>query len=87
MSATGFAAATVAKSEAKAPKHRPGYKKKNKGGEVVYCKNDAVLGTRLSEEMCFSEAELDEIERRNEQVNSELRQNMGRHICGNNCSR
>jgi hypothetical protein len=41
----------------------PGYKTKTRKGQTVYCRSRAPLGTRIKAEECFTQAEIQEVER------------------------
>ena len=58
-------------SEFKAP---GGYQKVIKGLETVYCKNYTPIGSRMPEKICYSEAQLREIIKRNEANQQEMRE-------------
>ena len=58
-------------SEFKAP---GGYQKVTKGLETVYCKSYTPTGSRMPEKVCYSEAQLRAIIKRNEANQQEMRQ-------------
>jgi hypothetical protein len=58
-----------------------GYQAKKRGNRTVYCKKSMVSGTRFSEETCYSEARLREMELAREQEQTKLEQN--RKVCAN----
>jgi hypothetical protein len=51
----GSALAEDKKPQFKPP---PGYKVKINGWDIVYCRKEAVLGSRFKKEICMTEAEL-----------------------------
>ena len=51
----GSASAEDKKPQFKPP---PGYKVKINGWDIVYCRKEAVLGSRFKKEICMTEAEL-----------------------------
>ena len=57
------AAAAVAAPVAEEFKPPSGYKKKTRDGMQVYCRNEAPVGTRLPTEYCFTQADLERIEK------------------------
>jgi len=65
------------KSQFKPP---PGYKVKIKEWDIVYCRKEAVLGSRFPQEICMTEAEL----KAYTQANDEMRRNKDQssRICG-----
>ena len=69
-STTVLSAAVPPPSEFKAP---GGYQKVTKGLETVYCKSYTPTGSRMPEKVCYSEAQLREIIRRNEANQQEMR--------------
>lgn len=62
--------------------YRPpsGYKQKKLGSNTVYCKKDTTLGTRFPTEMCFTEDELKEMQRRGEDMRTNKQKVSG--LCG-----
>ena len=57
------AAAPVAARVAEEFRPPSGYKKKTRDGMQVYCRNEAPVGTRLPTEYCFTQADLERIEK------------------------
>ena len=57
------AAAPVAAPVAEEFTPPSGYKKKTRAGMQVYCRNEAPVGTRLPTEYCFTQADLERIEK------------------------
>ena len=57
------AAASVAAPVAEEFKPPAGYKKKTRDGMQVFCRNEAPVGTRLPTEYCFTQADLERIEK------------------------
>ena len=53
---------SVAQSSGKYPPP-PGFKTKVRKGETVYCRSRAPIGTRIKNEECFNQAEIEEVER------------------------
>ena len=70
-SKTVLSTAVPPPSEFKAP---GGYQKVTKGLETVYCKNYTPIGSRMPEKICYSEAQLREIIKRNEANQQEMRE-------------
>lgn len=48
-------AAATAKAETDELKPPPGWKKKKRGKFMLYCKNEAPMGTRIKAETCYDE--------------------------------
>lgn len=48
-------AAVTAKAETDELKPPPGWKKKKRGKFMLYCKNEAPMGTRIKAETCYDE--------------------------------
>lgn len=70
--------------EAKEPeefKIPAGYQAKKRGKKVVYCKKSMESGTRFSQEKCYDETQLREMELAREQEQSTFEQN--RKVCSN----
>ncbi|MEX0735062.1 MAG: hypothetical protein WD051_10600 [Steroidobacteraceae bacterium] len=70
--------------EAEAPeefKIPPGYHAKKRGKKVVYCKKSMESGTRFSQEKCYDEMQLQEMELEREQDQTTFDQS--RKICSN----
>ena len=59
----------------------PGYKAKQRGKKVVYCKKSMASGTRFGSERCYSETQLREMENSHEQDQTNFDQS--RKICSN----
>lgn len=77
-------AKTDTADEAKEPeefKIPPGYQAKQRGKKMVYCKKSLESGTRFSQERCYSETQLREMELAREQDQSTFEQN--RKVCAN----
>jgi hypothetical protein len=58
----------------------PGYKKKTKDGQTVYCKKVAKIGSRFEEETCMTEAEMELLAEKAEQDRQQFRRNQT--LCG-----
>jgi hypothetical protein len=58
-----------------------GYQAKKRGKKVVYCKKSMESGTRFSQEKCYDEIQLREMELAREQEQSTFEQN--RKVCSN----
>jgi hypothetical protein len=58
----------------------PGFKPKKRGKFVVYCKKDAVLGTRMAAERCYDEEGIRAMLRAQEEDREKVDQM--RRICG-----
>jgi hypothetical protein len=73
-------AGTPASAVAEVHEFKPpaGYKAKTRGAETVYCISRAALGTRLKSEQCYTQAELDAVDkaRRASQADTEQRGRM-----------
>jgi hypothetical protein len=77
-------AETDTADEAKEPeefKIPAGYQAKKRGKKVVYCKKTTQSGTRFSQEKCYDETQLREIEAARERDNATFDQS--RKICSN----
>jgi hypothetical protein len=77
-------AETDTAAEAKEPgefRIPPGYQAKKRGKKVVYCKKAMESGTRFSQEKCYDETGLREMELAREQEQTTLEQN--RKVCAN----
>jgi hypothetical protein len=74
---TSTTAATESKRELVLP---PGFKPKKRGKFVVYCKKDAVLGTRMAAERCYDEEGIRAMLRAQEEDREKVDQM--RRICG-----
>jgi len=77
-------AKTDTADEAKEPeefKVPPGYQAKQRGKKMLYCKKSLESGTRFSQEKCYSETQLREMELAREQDQSTFEQN--RKVCAN----
>jgi Tfp pilus assembly protein FimV len=61
-------------------KSYPGYKKKTRDGQTVYCKKVAKIGSRFEEETCMTGQEMEALAERAEQDRQEFRRNST--ICG-----
>jgi len=57
---------------------------RQRGGETVYCRKETVIGTKISEEMCFTDEQLHEIERQKDSMTDDM--NRRAPICGSGCS-
>ena len=71
-------------NEAKEPdvfKVPAGYQAKKRGKKVVYCKKSMESGTRFSQEKCYSEETLRQMEMAREQDQTDIEQS--RKVCGN----
>jgi hypothetical protein len=58
-----------------------GYHIKKKDGVLLYCREDAAVGTRISSEKCLSEDEFNALIRQNDDTTDQLR----RGTCGRDC--
>ena len=68
---------TAAVAKASVP---PGYKSVERDGTTFLCTKVASLGTKFKREFCMTQAEYDEMQRRNEGMRQNLRKTTG--ICG-----
>lgn len=57
----------------------PGYKSVERDGTTFLCTKVASLGTKFKREFCMTQAEYDEMQRRNEGMRQDLRKSVG--IC------
>lgn len=57
------AIAPVAKESEEKFRVPAGYKAKSKGGETVYCRSQTPVGTRFPTEYCFTQAQLERMEK------------------------
>jgi invasion protein IalB len=57
------AAAPVAASAAEEFRPPSGYKKKTRDGRQVYCRNETPVGTRFPTEYCFTQVDLERMEK------------------------
>ena len=80
---TSHEADTGAKTGSKQDEFKPpsGYVAKVIKGEQVYCHNEVIIGSRLPHRVCYSQYDLEEIERRKDS----MRQNVekGQRSCTN----
>lgn len=51
-----------------------GYTVKTKQGETFYCRKEGMVGTRFKEEFCYTEHQLEELEVRRAEMESDLMQ-------------
>lgn len=65
---------------ARKPSAPPGYKAVERNGTTLYCTKVATLGTKLKQEICMTQDEYDEVQRRGENVRQDLRQTT--KMCG-----
>jgi hypothetical protein len=72
-------AAAVASTPHK-PSVPPGYKAVERNGTTLYCTRVASLGTKFKQEVCMTQDEYDELQRRGESVRQDLRQTT--KMCG-----
>jgi hypothetical protein len=79
------AGATVAAASAGAAaavsKPPPGFRLVKRGGQELYCRSEATIGSKLPETLCYTRDQLDEIE---ERTNSTM-DALGRGCVGPNC--
>jgi hypothetical protein len=52
----------------------------------VWCRKETTLGTNIKHELCYTEAQMAEIERKTDSMSEEMRKKMSTHICSPNCS-
>ena len=62
------------------PSVPPGYKAVERNGTTLYCTRVASLGTKFKQEVCMTQDEYDEVQRRGESVRQDLRQTT--KMCG-----
>ncbi len=72
--------ATAAQADARPFKPPSGYRAKKLGADTVYCKKDKVLGSIFPTEICLSEDELKEVERRGADMRVDKQRAQG--VCG-----
>ena len=70
-------------TEFKAPS---GYKVKMRDDETVYCRKQSVLGSRFPEEYCFTQAQLEDLERRKRSIQQDTAQRQRMCTTGSACS-
>lgn len=58
----------------------PGYKVVERNGTTLFCTQVASLGTKFKQEICMTQDEYDEVQRRGESVRQDLRQST--KMCG-----
>jgi|RhiMethySRZTD1v2_1073278.scaffolds.fasta_scaffold495933_1 hypothetical protein len=46
----------------------PGFRVTKRDGQVYYCRSEATIGSKLKEELCYTQDQLDEIARRADEV-------------------
>jgi len=61
-------------STARKPSTPAGYKAVERNGTTLYCTKVATLGTKFKQEICMTQDEYDEVQRRGENVRQDLRQ-------------
>jgi hypothetical protein len=71
------APAASASAKARAP---AGYKAVERNGVTFFCTNVATVGTKFKKEVCMTESEYAEVERRGENVRQDMQKNAG--VCG-----
>ena len=69
--------ATTEKTGGKIPS---GYRRERRKGQEVYCRQTTTLGSRFAQKMCFTRAQLEEIQRRTDSVMGDLEK--GIKVCG-----
>ncbi len=85
-SSNGAAAVPIAEpvattaSTARKASAPPGYKAVERDGTMLYCTKVATVGTKLKQEICMTQDEYDEVQRRGENVRQDLRQTT--KMCG-----
>ena len=62
------------------PSAPAGYKAVERNGTTLYCTKVANLGTKFKQEVCMTQEEYDEVQRRGENMRQDLRKSVG--ICG-----
>jgi len=82
--ATAPAAATPPAAPTVAKKVPSGYRLVKRNGQELYCRSEVLLGSRFPEKMCFTKAQLEEIEKRTDSAMDDLEK--GRKVCvGTQC--
>ena len=71
--------ATADEQKVEKVKAPTGYRVKKRGNKVVYCRKNEEVGTRFANEKCFTEEQIAEIERKNEEGKREFEKN--RRVC------
>jgi hypothetical protein len=84
--ATAAAAAGATQAAATTPKKRTGYRVRHRGSETVWCRKETTLGSNIPQEMCYTEEQMAEIDRKTDAMTEDMRQRMNTHICAPNCS-
>ena len=84
--ATAAASAGATQVAATTPKKRTGYRIRHREGETVWCRKETTLGSNIPQELCYTEEQIAEIERRTNSMTEDMRQRMNVHICAPNCS-
>jgi hypothetical protein len=79
------AAATAGATKDEKFRAPAGYKVKSKGGGTVYCKSETPVGTRFATEYCFTEAQLERIEKNKRSIQEDHAQRT-RTCAGASCS-
>lgn len=83
-----LAASAFAEDKSEAPEKKPqfkppsGYRAKIHGWDIVYCRKEAVLGSRFPKEICMNEAELKAYLAANEEMRRNKDQSS--RVCGGN---
>ena len=65
---------------AEKPRSYPGYKAKQRNGQVVYCKNLAKVGSNMAQETCMTQAEMEQMAAQAEEDRQQFRRNST--LCG-----
>ena len=50
----------------------PGYKKKKRGDKIMYCRSETPIGTRFAQEYCFTQNQLERIEKSKQGMQDDL---------------
>jgi hypothetical protein len=70
--------AAVPEAKKKAPS---GFRVKRRKGRELYCREESTVGTRFTEQMCYTREQLDAIAEQNDRSMGELER--GRSVCSN----
>jgi hypothetical protein len=77
-SATGAAAE---QAPAKVP---AGFRTKKINGQIYYCRSESTIGSKFKQELCYTQDQLDEIERRADEVMDVVGRGCVGAACGSN---
>jgi len=85
--AAAAAAPAAAAATAEEPFKIPaGYKKKKRAGETVYCRSETPVGTRFPTEYCFTQNDLERIEKNKQSIQRDVQLRTKMCTTGSACS-